>query len=255
MLARLREQDWLAVVIELVIVVAGILIALQVSNWNQARLDHDRAKSYDRRILADLATDRQNIAHALAYWHKVGAYGRQAMAYGETGKRPDDSDWRTILAYYQASQILPFELTSTTFDEMRSNGDLSLIPDETLRRHLADYYRLSGNSITSMILHHDPVYRKQIRGLTPWPVQVYIWNHCFNETRSLMTQQLLACPSPISPREAAATLAVYRQSPTLLDHLRTWMSTLRVSAIVLDNLRQDNRRLAAEITAAQGGRH
>ena len=255
LVSRLREQDWLAVFIELVIVVAGILIALQVSNWNQERLDHARAQSYYRRIQADLATDRQNIGHALTYWKKVGVYGRQAMAYGETGKRPGDSDWQTILAYYQASQILPFELSSTTFDELRSDGDMSLITDENLRRHMSDYYRLSGNRITSMILHHNPVYRKQIRGLTPWPVQMYIWDHCFNETRSHMTQQLLACPSPISAQEAAAILAVYRQSPTLLDHLRTWMSTLRVSAIVLDNLRLDNRHLAAEITTAQQDRH
>jgi len=255
MVARLRDQDWLAVVIELVIVVAGILIALQVSNWNQERLDQARAQSYYRRIQADLDSDRRNIGHSLAYWQKVGAYGREAMAYGETGQRPGDSDWQTILAYYQASQILPFELTSTTYDELRSDGDMSLIANENLRRHLADYYRLSGNGITSMILRHDPVYRKQIRGLTPWPVQEYIWNHCFRETRSFMTQQLLACPSPVSPREAAAILASYRQSPTLLDHLRTWMSTLRVSAIVLDNLRLDNQHLAAEVAAAHKNRH
>ncbi len=251
LVARLRSQDWLAVVTELVIVVAGILIALQVSNWNQARVDHARAQSYYRRIQADLATDRQNIGHALAYWQKVGAYGQKAIAYGETGKQTGDSDWQTDLAYYQASQILPFELISTTFDEMRSDGDLSLIANEKLRRHLVDYYRLSGNGITSMILHHDPVYRKQIRGLTPWPVQEYIWNHCFRETRSVMTQQLLKCPSPVSASEAAAILTSYRQSPTLLDNLRTWMSTLRISAIVLDNLRLDNQRLTAAVAAAQ----
>ena len=39
---RLREHDWMAAVIELVIVIAGILIALQVSNWNQDRIERAR---------------------------------------------------------------------------------------------------------------------------------------------------------------------------------------------------------------------
>ena len=36
---RLRHHDWLAALLDLLIVVIGILIALQVSNWNQGRLD------------------------------------------------------------------------------------------------------------------------------------------------------------------------------------------------------------------------
>lgn len=32
-----RRQDWFAVMIEFVLVVAGILPALQISNWNEAR--------------------------------------------------------------------------------------------------------------------------------------------------------------------------------------------------------------------------
>jgi len=39
---RLRDHDWTAAIIELVIVIAGILIALQVSNWNQDRIERAR---------------------------------------------------------------------------------------------------------------------------------------------------------------------------------------------------------------------
>ncbi len=248
--ARLRHYDWAAAVIELMIVVVGILIALQVSNWNQRRLNHARADSYYRRIHTELLTDRQNIDVTLAYWKKVSAYGREAIAYGETGKLVAGSNWKTVLAYYQAGQVQPFELADTTFTEMRSAGDLDLIADENLRKELASYYRLTGTGITAMILHHDPVYRKQIRGLTPWHVQQYIWNHCFQEI-SNTREELLDCPSPISDQDAAAILATYRQSPTLLDNLRTWMSTLRVSVIVLISTRRDAVELAAEVNAAR----
>ena len=50
---RLRAHDWTAAAIELVIVVVGILIALQVSNWNDAR--HDRAGAIEHRELLPAA--------------------------------------------------------------------------------------------------------------------------------------------------------------------------------------------------------
>lgn len=247
---RLRQYDWTAAFMELLIVVVGILIALRLSTWNQERIDHARAENFYRRIHADLLTDRGNIDLTLAYWTKVSAYGREAIDNGENGKRVDGSNWETVLAWYQASQILPFELADTTFNEMRSTGDLGLIADENLRKKLADYYRLSGTGVEAMILNHDPVYRKQIRGLTPWRVQRYIWNHCFRET-NMADQQLLDCPSPISEREAAGILAIYRRSPTLLENLRTWMSTLRISRIVLRDTRNTAAGLAAEVAVAE----
>jgi hypothetical protein len=33
----IRKQDWLAVAIEFVIVVAGIFVGLQVTDWNEGR--------------------------------------------------------------------------------------------------------------------------------------------------------------------------------------------------------------------------
>jgi hypothetical protein len=251
LVARLREHDWVAAVIELVIVVVGILIALQVSNWNQDRIDHARAESYYRRLHADLLADRRDMDLTQAFWTKVGAYGRAAIANDETGKLVDGSEWKTVLAWYQASQILPFELSDTTYNEMRSGGDLALVADENLRKQLADYYRLSGNGVTANILRHNPVYRPQIRGLTPWPVQEYIWSHCFSETRDVMTQTLIDCPAPISDQEAAAIVASYRQSPTLADNLRTWMATLQVSHYALENERMYALQLSAEVEAAR----
>lgn len=250
LIARLREHDWFAASIELVIVVAGILIALQVSNWNLERQDRARAESYYRRIHAELLADGRNMDATLAFWSKVSAYGRAGIAYGEAGQRVGDSNWKTVLALYQASQTMPFVASDTSFAEMRSAGELGLIADEHLRTRLEAYYSLSGVGGQSIIHEQDPVYRREIRGLTPWPVQQYIWNHCFSET-SYMTQQLIECPSPVSESAAAAMLASYRSSPELLDHLRTWMATLRISEIVLTNSRRDAQDLAGEVAAAR----
>lgn len=250
LIARLREHDWLAVLVELVVVVLGILIALQVNNWNQARLDRARAHDYHSRIHTDLLTDVKTMDVTLAFWERVSIYGREAIAHGEGGTLVDGSTWKTVLAYYQASQTFPFVETDSSFAEMRSAGDLGLITDQDLRGRLESYYSLSGVGGQSIIHEQDPLFRRQVRGLTPWPVQQYIWSHCFRET-SYLAQQFVDCASPISDNGAAAILASYRQSATLIESLRFWMSQLRVSSLVLANDRRDAAALAAAV-ARQG---
>jgi len=170
LVARLRRQDWMAAIIELVIVVVGILLARQISNWNQNRID--RAQ---RRLLPPaargLGPDRTTMDEALAFWDKVSAYGRGAIANGEQGTLVNDSQWQTLLAWYQASQLFPFGLKDTTFTEIRDTSDLALIIDEKLRKRVADYYHMTDKGMRANILRHDPIYRMEIRGLTPWPVQ------------------------------------------------------------------------------------
>lgn len=247
---RLRTYDWMAAAIELVIVVVGILIALEVSNWNQNRQDLARADGYYRRIHADLSTDEKNFGTTLAYWGRVSGYGLGAIAYGESGQLVDGSAWKTVLAYYQASQTLPFVPSDASFTEMRSAGELGLIADERLRGRLEDYYSMSGIGGESIIRQQDPAYRKQVRGLTPWSVQQYIWDRCYRES-SYADQGFVDCPSPISEPEALAILSNFKAAPFLLDNLRTWMSTLRISEIVLNNVRRDAQQLAAQVDQAR----
>jgi hypothetical protein len=247
---RLRAYDWMAAAIELVIVVVGILIALEVSNWNQGRQDLTRADGYYRRIHANLSTDEKNFGATLAYWGRVSAYGSGAIAYGESGQLVDGSAWKTVLAYYQASQTLPFVPSDASFTEMRSAGELGLIADENLRGRLEAYYSLSGVGGESIIREQDPAYRQQVRGLTPWSVQQYIWDRCYRES-SYVDQGFVDCPSPISEPEALAILSNFKAAPSLLDNLRAWMSTLRISQIVLNNNRREAQQLAAQVERAR----
>lgn len=75
-----------------------------------------------------------------------------------------------MLAYYQASQIMPFVASDTTFEEMRSAGDLGLIADQDLRKELADYYRLEeSSSALGALLRQNPVAGQRFAGSRPGP--------------------------------------------------------------------------------------
>ena len=50
----LRRQDWLTVAVEFLIVVAGIFVGLQVSDWNEQRKAREEELVYLERLLQDL---------------------------------------------------------------------------------------------------------------------------------------------------------------------------------------------------------
>jgi len=85
--ARLRAQDWLAIAIELAIVIVGVFIGTQVSNWNQARTE----RSENERVLRNL---RPEITSMIANFATIGTYYDTERRYAEAalaGWRGDPS--------------------------------------------------------------------------------------------------------------------------------------------------------------------
>jgi hypothetical protein len=220
-----RQQEWTAIAIDFAIVVVGVFVGIQVSNWNAARIDKIRAHAYLERIRADLDADLANYADRLDFWGKVSAYGARGLDYAETGEAGDQNQWDLLLGYFQASQVAEFITTRTTYDELKSGGELGLISDLELRGGLSQYYANAGNPA----LTERPAYRMHVRGVIPLNVQNYIWLSCYRSDPS-GHQQLLDCESPIDAARAAEIVDEIRTDAALMSELRYWMSTMNVAS-------------------------
>ena len=220
-----RRQEWTAIAIDFVIVVAGVFVGIQVSNWNANRIDRIKAHSYLERIRADLDADLAGYADRLDFWGKVSTYGARGLDYAETGDAGGQSQWDLLLAYFQASQVAEFITTRTTYDELKSGGELGLISNLELRNGLAQYYAGAGNPA----LTERPAYRMHVRGVIPLDVQNYIWASCYRSD-STGHQQLLECESPIDAGRAAEIVDTIRKDAALMSELRYWMSTMNVAS-------------------------
>ena len=249
---RLREHDWFAAAVELAIVVIGILLALQVSNWNQARADARRARAYLARMVADLETDLRVNRDRARFMAQVNRYGLQALAHADTGALAGGSAWNTVLAYYQAGQFYAYSREDNTFAEMRDSGDLGLIRDPQLRSALAFYYQSSANRMADLMLNNlIPQYRQDIRSVTPMAVQDYVWAHCFRILPgSARDQRMIACPPPVPEAQAKAILAGYARVPELARDLRFWLSNQRVAGLNAPEDRRDALQLKARVERA-----
>lgn len=227
---HVREQNWFAVGIDFLIVIVGVFIGIQVSNWNDARVDEGRARAYLERISLDLDADLDTLADRQNFWGEVSRYGEMGLRYAQTGSAEGTSHWAVLLAYFQASQVAEFITTQATYDELRSAGDLELITNLDIRNALARYYNF-GAAATVV---ERPAYREHVRGIIPMDIQVYIWNSCY-ESNASGFQRMLECPSPVGQEEAREIVGALAGNVGLMEKLRYWMSTMHVAQLIAND--------------------
>ena len=229
----LKEQNWTTIVIEFLLLVVGVFLGIQAANWNGQRAEDVRAQAYLARIHGNLHSDLLSIERRVVFWHQVIDYGKAAIRYAETGELVDGSAWKTLLAFYQASQLWQWVTSDATYQEMRSAGELGLIRDQTQRDALSQYY-LENGAGTAYLFDLQPEYRKIVRGLTPSVAADHIWAKCWEQPNPL-EQRLPDCDSPFSEADAQAVLAGYLADPKLLPELRFWVANQGVALNVISN--------------------
>ncbi|MBS0212627.1 MAG: hypothetical protein JSR26_05515 [Proteobacteria bacterium] len=246
---RLRHHDWFTVIVEVLIVFVGVYFGLQVSNWNQERQDTARGRDYLQRFHVELGKEAALLDNMIDFGGHVGGYGAVAIAYAENGTLYQNSPWKTLLAYYQASQIQPFRQPGTTFDELRSSGELRLIRDAGLRARISEHYDQGSASHALEVLGVVPAYREHVRGMTPWPIQQYIWNSCYRMDNGV-TQHLLDCPPPVGESEALTIIDAYRANAVLTEQLRFWMATQSTGVMIMRSIKTDAQSIDADVQKA-----
>lgn len=226
---HVRDQNWFAVGIDFLIVVVGVFIGIQVANWNDERVDEDRARAYLERIGLDLDADLATLADRKNFWRQVSRYGETGLRYAQTGTADDASHWTVLLAYFQASQVAEFITTQATYDELRGAGDLELITNLDIRNALASYYNFGA----APTVVERPAYREHVRGIIPMDIQAYIWDSCYES--NVTFQRMFDCRSPVDKETARSVADTLAGNPLLMEELRYWMSTMHVAQLIAND--------------------
>lgn len=223
--ARLRQQNWLAFAIDLVIVVVGVFLGIQASNWNDERRDRHVANAYLDRLESDLRFDARRLGFHETYWRSAAEAGDKALLYAEEGKL-DQDQWTTLLDFYDAGQIWEFSLADGTYQEMLNAGRLDLLKDSQLKTALSAYY-LGSSAQGRLLFEVLPPYRDDIRATVPYRLQRYLIEHCNGD----IGQGILRgrCPPPPDISEVADLNRRIAKNAKLVGELRDWMITLRNS--------------------------
>lgn len=116
---------------EIVLVVIGILIALQINNWNEERKENLKAKGYVEKLINDLVADTLYINERF----KIGdRYQKEIETYFKFFEEGNHSkDVLIDSAMNVTNGLYRYLPINYTFKDMQSTGNSSLLTEEQRR--------------------------------------------------------------------------------------------------------------------------
>ena len=118
---------------EIVLVNIGILIALQINNWNEARKEAVFEKKVITELLMDVKEDLLEMEDAFKELNESQRFGKQIIeAFRKNIHYKDSMD----MNFTKALRLWSLSPNSTAFDAVKSEG-LYLIKNDTIRKMLS----------------------------------------------------------------------------------------------------------------------
>ena len=97
----LRNQEWTTILIEFVLVIVGVLIALQLDQWKDALAEKAEERRLLLAVLDDVGQDILDLENAQLALNGVSKFGATAIASLERGDCIDTC-WSTLVAFFHA---------------------------------------------------------------------------------------------------------------------------------------------------------
>ena len=140
MLFRKLRLNWTYAISELVIVVAGVMIALAAEDWRQGRQDRALELEYVQNLIEDLQSDTAAITAIRDATRERAENAQTILSVYDTRSRPAaPTDFVRAVEY--GSYFSDPAYTTTTVDDLTSTGNLRLLRSAEVKEALAQYYQ------------------------------------------------------------------------------------------------------------------
>jgi hypothetical protein len=124
---------------EIMLVMVGILLALQVNNWNENRKDQIRVRSHLNEIKSELEFDLEKIQQIIV--DQESAYEATLLLQNSLNQNIYKIDTQQLkLALFEAGYLTIFNKSRGAFNNLISSGDIQLIKDNKLKRALISFH-------------------------------------------------------------------------------------------------------------------
>jgi len=130
---------------EIVLVVIGILIALQINNWNTEKKEKKELHNYLNTIVNNIKSDKEQIESISAFRDSVKVYASKIIALPQLNEiKPKD----LLLVTHKDYNIFYdryLEINPSGFEALKNSGYLGKIQGTTIEKLINDYYLLANS--------------------------------------------------------------------------------------------------------------
>jgi hypothetical protein len=124
---------------EIVLVVIGILIALQINTWNESRKEKILEQDYYCRLLEDVILDDQQVGDLLKTAEARLKAANQAIRLLQ-GKDPKKIEVAQEINNSIKSIYADFKFNDAAFSDLKSGANLNIIKDKSVIRSINNYF-------------------------------------------------------------------------------------------------------------------
>ena len=137
----LRKQDWVTVIIEILILVLGVFLGLQVNNWNEARQLADREAEILNALQVEFEENIETLHSTLSRLDERNAREYQAgqLMLAETITQDDRE--LIALGLKEIMYFSPLSVRDNAFESLKQSGELSLLSDSGILSELNQFSR------------------------------------------------------------------------------------------------------------------
>ena len=137
---HINDQNWFAVGLDVVVVVVGIFLGMQVTEWNEWRKERIEERIYLDRLQQDMSGDLKTLQH-IRNWTEDRIKNIEYLE--SVAKNPmiaQENISRTIISLERAAWESYSPMGPSTYEELMSLGLTTLIQDYQVRKLITAYY-------------------------------------------------------------------------------------------------------------------
>ena len=139
-----REQNWFAVVLEVLIVIVGVVVGFQITAWGNERDLRDREAVQLEALREDFLANREQLDRVLSSQETAVTNQREMLQVLHGASPRPSSDSLLARLVFSTVTFHRFEPVLGAYEAMLSAGDLRLIRDPDLRSNLAHFAEMAA---------------------------------------------------------------------------------------------------------------
>jgi len=175
---HVTDQNWFAVWLDIVVVVVGIFLGMQVTEWNERRKEAIQEDEFLHRFVVDI---EKHIGLMKAKMDRLKVIYEEELYilnYLQSNISEKHSNGRLITAIYNSTSVFPYYVYNVTYDELLNSGKFNIIDSVKKRDAISIFYKDASRLDEIWNIDIENQYRLAVRAIIEPEIQKVILDKC-----------------------------------------------------------------------------